>query len=127
MKYVMFTNKKSGFKLPVLFAEMFTHASASMGNEWVATSAGFINSFSLRVSGASESLQLKPAPDDQDIISAIITGYDAMVLALQDPETNLAKMQEVLRERERREPPGPTCTNCGCAGHEYKNCPQPYK
>lgn len=107
MKYVMFTNAKTGLRLPVLSAEYATHADLRMGIGWIPTSAGFVQlggheSPTTRLASCfrfSESLKLAPAEDDAQIIDIIIAGMESAIFLVQDTDENLRKLQYLLRER----------------------------
>jgi hypothetical protein len=90
MKYVMFTNRKTGLRMPVFSSDSIPHCDISIGHDWVPTSAGFYDL--KKCVGYSSSLELKPAADDETICGCVVSGLESMIMLCQDPDAALAML-----------------------------------
>lgn len=99
MKYVMFTHRKAGVKVPVLFAEALSHADIQAGPDFIATSAGFYSLQLMTCTDQSTSLKMAPEPDDAEICNLVVANLEAMLHMSQDQEANLQKLEKILNER----------------------------
>ncbi len=109
MKYVMFTNYRTGVRVPVIFSDYLAHSEIGMESlVWEATSAGFVsvhNAHNARdiCFGESKSLGLSFAPGDSSIILSELAGTAAsMRFILQDPEANLAALKKIRKEKRKK-------------------------
>jgi hypothetical protein len=113
MKYVMFTNVKTGQRLPVIFPDFLTHRDMRAGADWKPTSAGFFNGLTEKPYGKSETLKLRSREDDAELIIATLTNSNAIILFAQDEEGELEKLKVA------QEAPAPVpvvinrCPTCG--------------
>lgn len=103
MKYVMFTQEKSGIKIPILASNVISHADIQAGKGFIATSAGFFDIKTMRTCGRSESLDLHPEKDDSLIIQLVLASNEAVLIMFQDLELNKEKLAHVLRSRSIRD------------------------
>lgn len=94
MKYVIFTNIKTGLSLPVFCANFLTHADLSAGPGFLATSAGFFDTKTCRAFGESDSLELKSRKGDADICLCILGKQESQIFLVQDTEENLDRVEE---------------------------------
>ena len=93
MKYVMFTNEKTGLKLPVLASDTANHCDLQMGAGWIPTSAGFFDLKSFSTVGKSESLKMSPATGDDEVIKMVMAGMECIMFIIQDTETNREQLK----------------------------------
>lgn len=100
MKYVMFTNRKTGVRQPVLSSNFISHSDLRAGEEWVPTSAGFFDVLTMRASDESESLRLAPEADDTEIVKMALAGVlESMAFVSQDLEGDLFRLAAVEKAR----------------------------
>jgi len=99
MKYVMFTNAKTGLRIPVFSSDHTSHCDLRAGKGWVATSAGFYDLRSFTAVGKSESLKMTPHPDDSEICKITLAGMESMLFLVQDIEANLANLRDIQKAR----------------------------
>lgn len=94
MKYVMFTNRKVGASFPVLSSNHLTHSDMKAGPGMVPTSAGFFDIKTCRTFGESDSLGLKPAKTDAEVLMCVIGNMDSSIMLPQDFDKNLEAVRE---------------------------------
>lgn len=101
MKYVMFTCVKTLRRLPIIFSEHTTHSEVKLPGH-VATSAGFVTIHDgVLLHGESQSLGLKIAKGDAEIMFALFSGtFESTWALLQDFGENEERLKEF-------------CLNCG--------------
>lgn len=131
MKYVMFTNVKTGIRLPVLLPEtIVSHADASLGKDWVATSAGFYDTTKHETFNKSVSLRIGPLEEDAAILNAVLLGAESSLMLLQDPTESAQLLNwfckcghshEAHRAEHDRGSKG-TCAIHGCDCMRFERC-----
>ena len=99
MKYVMFTNAKTGLKVPVFSSDYAAHCDLRNGQGWFATSAGFFNIRDFSTTGKSESLKMEPHPDDAKICKLTLAGMESMLYLAQDTKANLDNLRNIRQAR----------------------------
>jgi hypothetical protein len=99
MKYVMFTQRKTGLKIPAFFSDHFVHSDVKVGKDWVPTSAGDFSMVNFTTFGESSSLKLKPVADDAEICKLTLAGMESMIYLAQDTKANLAHLRNVKKQR----------------------------
>lgn len=94
----MFTNIKRGVRLPALVSAHVCHNSLSIGAEWIATSAGFLNIDTNEAYGESESLGLKcNNPEDTTILRLFMAGgLDQVIFFVTDCAANRESAQAMM-------------------------------
>jgi hypothetical protein len=102
MKYVMFTHIKTGLKLPVFFADQFTHSEVQVEKGWVPTSAGHFSIMKFTTSGTSSSLKLQPVTDDAEVCKLVLAGMESMIYLAQDTEANLVHLRNIRKQRRQK-------------------------
>jgi hypothetical protein len=99
MKYVMFTNEKTGLRLPLFAADYVSHCDLQMGKGWVPTSAGFFSLAYQKIHGNSESLKLQPEKDDFDICLVVLGDMMSTIWLTQDATSNLERLKKIKKQR----------------------------
>lgn len=94
MKYLIFTNIKSGQKLPVFFPENVTHSEVKLEG-CVPVSGGFVNMQTFEACGSSQSLGLKPDFEaDSNLIQLLLGGrFETMWALYQDADENKKQLE----------------------------------
>jgi hypothetical protein len=100
MKYVMFTNIRTGLKLPSFFPDYFCHCDmVNKDINWVPTSAGDFCARTMKTFGYSDTLKLGPAADDAQVCALVLADLMSVIHFHQDPEANLRYAMVVLKQR----------------------------
>jgi hypothetical protein len=105
MKYVMFTHRKTGLKVPTFFSDHISHCDVKVGDEWVATSAGSFDLRTFQAVGKSSSLNMSPAPDDWEVCKLVICGVESMLYLAQNTKKNLRLMNQLLKKQAKPKSP----------------------